>query len=486
MKESALLACDSGGEKSRTFANRAWEVLGFGTHYTWLFCVVFGTVIYSESPSPTISAWSRPLFMAGLAIAYTCMFFIRSTRFATIARNRNAIIVAGGMESLATILLVAAIAYSSIPIIAIAACLAGMSNAFIMIAGNIVWSRIRSERVMIHLTAGALMAGILYFLFSAMHPLAACTIVCALPLMGTIILAGTRNAKQRPPSFRRVDPTSGKAPTRLLIFMICVSFAWGAALGALYAWDFAGQATGGASCMMLGALAASILAFTIAARVTPTHMLKRFSQAGTFALMAGTVLALIVPREYYAFACAFATLGFVLLDLFLWYLNADLVSRSGRSPLDVLARACATEWLAALAGYLAAGYTVQVSEQGIQAATIILFAFCALLLAFAQSFVFTSIEALQLIDVQEPDHHDSLEDACSSLAEEHSLSARESEVMLYLAYGRSVPYIQDKLTLSQSTVKTHVRNIYRKLGVDGKQSLIDLVEDVSEQRASRK
>lgn len=483
--DGQLLACDAAGEKSRTLVNRAWEALGFGTHYTWLFCVVFGTVVYNGAPSPAISAWSHPIVMASLALAYAGMFLMRSTRFATITRNRNAIVIAGSIESLATALLIAAIYYSSLPMIVLAACLAGVTNAFIMIAGNILWSRIRSERVMMHLTAGALMAGILYYVLDAVPSLAAYAIICSLPLAGTFILAGTKQHKPRPSSFRRVDPTSGKAPTRLLLFMICVSFTWGASLGVLYAWNYIGQETGGTSLMMLGAASAAVLAFVLAARFTPTHMLRRFSQVGVFSLMAGCVLALVLPTELYALACAFSTLGFVLLDLFLWYLNADLVSRSGRSPLDVLARSCATEWLAALAGYIAAMATVRIALQLVPCATCVLFVICTLLLAFAQAFIFTSVEALQLINVQEPEHHDSLEDACNALAEEHALSAREREVMVFLANGRSVPYIQDKLTLSQSTVKTHVRNIYRKLGVDGKQSLIDLVESVSEKRAIR-
>lgn len=62
------------------------------------------------------------------------------------------------------------------------------------------------------------------------------------------------------------------------------------------------------------------------------------------------------------------------------------------------------------------------------------------------------------------------------MAERYGLSVRESEVMVYLANGRSVPYIQEKLTISQSTVKTHVRNIYRKMGIGGKQALLDMVE----------
>ena len=45
-----------------------------------------------------------------------------------------------------------------------------------------------------------------------------------------------------------------------------------------------------------------------------------------------------------------------------------------------------------------------------------------------------------------------------------------------LARGRNAYHIQDELTLSYNTVKTHVKRIYRKLDVHSQQELIDLVE----------
>jgi DNA-binding NarL/FixJ family response regulator len=46
-----------------------------------------------------------------------------------------------------------------------------------------------------------------------------------------------------------------------------------------------------------------------------------------------------------------------------------------------------------------------------------------------------------------------------------TLSQREQEVMGYLAQGYSNKQIARKLTLSQQTVKNHVGNLFRKLGV---------------------
>lgn len=66
---------------------------------------------------------------------------------------------------------------------------------------------------------------------------------------------------------------------------------------------------------------------------------------------------------------------------------------------------------------------------------------------------------------------------CTELAEEHDLTPREREILGYLARGRSLPYIRETLVLSKNTVGTHVRNIYRKLGIHSKQDLLDLFEN---------
>lgn len=61
---------------------------------------------------------------------------------------------------------------------------------------------------------------------------------------------------------------------------------------------------------------------------------------------------------------------------------------------------------------------------------------------------------------------------------EYGLSAREGEILGYLARGRSQPYIQEALYLSKSTVSTHVKHIYRKMDVHSKQELLNALEEV--------
>ena len=66
--------------------------------------------------------------------------------------------------------------------------------------------------------------------------------------------------------------------------------------------------------------------------------------------------------------------------------------------------------------------------------------------------------------------------ACQKLAQAHGLSSRETEILVYLAHGRTQPYIREQLFLSKNTVATHVKHVYQKLSVHSKQELIDLVE----------
>lgn len=59
--------------------------------------------------------------------------------------------------------------------------------------------------------------------------------------------------------------------------------------------------------------------------------------------------------------------------------------------------------------------------------------------------------------------------------EEYRLTDRECEIIRLLMGGRSVSAAAKELYLSESTVKTHIRSIYKKLGVHNRQEMIELV-----------
>ena len=74
---------------------------------------------------------------------------------------------------------------------------------------------------------------------------------------------------------------------------------------------------------------------------------------------------------------------------------------------------------------------------------------------------------------------DALREKCRLAAETSGLSSREAEVMELLARGRDLPYIAELLCISKSTVQSHGKRIYRKMGVHSKQELITKIEGMA-------
>lgn len=64
-----------------------------------------------------------------------------------------------------------------------------------------------------------------------------------------------------------------------------------------------------------------------------------------------------------------------------------------------------------------------------------------------------------------------------SFARRFGLSPRESEVAKLLIEGRSLPYIQQALSISEGTAKTHLRHIYEKCGAHNRQDFLSLARD---------
>lgn len=60
----------------------------------------------------------------------------------------------------------------------------------------------------------------------------------------------------------------------------------------------------------------------------------------------------------------------------------------------------------------------------------------------------------------------------AALFERKGLTPRETEVALLLVTGRSLPYIEEELSISHGTANTHLRHIYEKLGVHNRQEFL--------------
>lgn len=72
-------------------------------------------------------------------------------------------------------------------------------------------------------------------------------------------------------------------------------------------------------------------------------------------------------------------------------------------------------------------------------------------------------------------YYATLVELCASIAMQYGLSRKESEILLLLAQRKTAPEIANELFIAVGTVKTHMHNIYRKLGIHSKKELLELV-----------
>lgn len=91
--------------------------------------------------------------------------------------------------------------------------------------------------------------------------------------------------------------------------------------------------------------------------------------------------------------------------------------------------------------------------------------------------------AFTLEDAPAPDASDallgeaSIEARCDELARTYGLTAREREVLGFLAHGHNGVYIGEELVISPNTVRTHIHNIYRKLDVTSREDILRIVRE---------
>ncbi len=66
------------------------------------------------------------------------------------------------------------------------------------------------------------------------------------------------------------------------------------------------------------------------------------------------------------------------------------------------------------------------------------------------------------------------------VAQMYLLTERETDILFDLAKGNTAAYIQEKHCISAGTVKTHVRNIYRKLDIHKRNDLMRLIDEIDD------
>lgn len=71
-----------------------------------------------------------------------------------------------------------------------------------------------------------------------------------------------------------------------------------------------------------------------------------------------------------------------------------------------------------------------------------------------------------------------IESRCKTIVDAYALTPRETEMLALLSRGHSYGFIAESLYISEATVRTHARNIYRKIGISSQEDLLNYVDSL--------
>ncbi|WP_165046082.1 helix-turn-helix transcriptional regulator [Adlercreutzia sp. ZJ138] len=192
-----------------------------------------------------------------------------------------------------------------------------------------------------------------------------------------------------------------------------------------------------------------------------------------FVILAGFLL-LPVVRGYGVPGEAIVLSGYLGLTYVLISLFVVMASVSEGDPALALARGFAALYAGEAAG-IGVGNLIEWACPVAQTnGTLAACAGMAAVVSFL--FLFTERDFNRLATIA--DKGDPVDESSRIIASEFGLSPREGEVLTLALRGRTSERIATELFISKSTVDTHLRRIYQKTSVHGRQGLIDLAERI--------
>lgn len=453
-----------------------WRLLGLGFWQAWQI-VAMCTDIVAPTSGALFDQGNALLLLLVLMTAAYLAVVVASRRYAPFAGRRWSFGLAAGLMAVGTLGMPMTMQLfegaSGVAVFAVAAGAASLGNALLLIMWGELWSALATGRVGRHLYASYTFAFVLFFLIYFLPAPAEVAATTLLPLVSAAALYACRREPRREPSVVPLDV--GTIPVaRLLVCLFTISVIWGLTQGIVG--TFAeGDEFHMAKALLLAGGGIGAITLSMAVSSSPSEALTLYKPVIP-AMVVGIVLLLLQPAVYPFLGSGLIIMGVYCLDMLLMLVSTDIAFR-GRIPVALsFGVAILTTRAGTLVGSVVADRFLFAPFWSPQLRTDLCL-IAVMLLAVIGMLFFTIADVQRLYVTPRAQRTDeSLEQKCAAVVAMGRLTNRESEVLLLLARGRSVPYICDELSIAQGTVKHHVSNIYRKLGVYDRQGLLDAIE----------
>lgn len=203
-------------------------------------------------------------------------------------------------------------------------------------------------------------------------------------------------------------------------------------------------------------------------------------------LMATGVLCTLIGTSWFFLGAVFTNGAYALFSIFTVTLFSVISYRYGINPLWIFGFTEASLSLGSIVSNLShvvfAEYFLSHQTYSAVVSIILIVFICLSMMLISDK----DVETTWGITNQNPAKHEvvilqreKLQSKYAFIAQYYGLTRREEEVLEWLINGESLTSIANQLFIADSTMKTHSRHIYKKIGVSNKRELRDFVQSLS-------
>ena len=187
-------------------------------------------------------------------------------------------------------------------------------------------------------------------------------------------------------------------------------------------------------------------------------------------------MPLVFPALSPSVPFAINTASYDCLAMLMWVLVTGICGQYPLTCFRIFSYMRAAWTMGPLLGVVLGKLVIATCELNVQTMTCVATA-CVLALLATGTFVFSENMMNKALNILPTENKRHFMERCEAVIRDFGLSEREGEIMIMFAKGRNLPYVQQELCLSKSTVSTHRQHIYQKLGVHRVQEMLDLIQE---------
>ena len=446
--------------------------IGLGFWQAWWMLAMCSPILPLHSGG---SSDPLMIIMIGTALGYLVVAFLPQNVFPLVGKKRYygicALMATGGSLGLAAAGMMGDALGQAIFVLGVI-CFS-LGNAFLLAMWGEFWSTLALGRVARCLLASYVFAFVLFFAIANVPRPLSVILLAIMPSASLLALYLSRNEPKREQAQSAYEMES-KPNAYIFVPLVLLSVVWGVTQALFPSIAPQGGASIGVSAFCAGLILAAVLISAIAfpPPVEPLVLYRIIVPS----VACGLIMIVIDPELFANVGNGLVMVGIYALDMLVMLVSTDLAFRMRKPPVRYFALAMFATRIGTAAGTIAVHGTLmhmQIEGDWIQD----IFLIGAIVAIAVGSLAFTQLDLMNLYRTR-PVHAAtvSLDERCASVAEAFGLTKRETEVLGLLARGRSIPYIAKELVIANGTVKHHVSNLYRKIGVYDRQSLHDVIE----------